>query len=641
MELNIFLKKIKDKLFSNKKTVFFLFLLFLFAFAIRAHLMKYDLMFAFDSYFHARIASYYAQGMFLTKDPIAYYYLSQAPVLVSSFFWFFTAIFYNVLFLGQYSKDSWIWFVKFAPAFFGALTSVAMYFLGKEMFNDKRIGYVMSFFAAIVPSFVYRTMSGFFEEDSLGFLWLVLGFVFLVKAMNEKQLNKKSIINAGLSIIFFSLMAWTWQMFLLIPLVLLSYFGTTLFFMWFNKENKKTIIEFVKIFAIIFILFSIFATVLTGPNWIYRTTEYVTHYLPITPENIARIQNKAPNEGVLAVTVGEENTGWQFFGVKYNLLIIFPLLSLLLIPLHLIQKKKTHPSVLIVFFWTLITLFMAYSKLKFTYTLGLPIAASAGFVFFKAFEFMKNRTSFEKKAIGLGFAFILLTGVAAGTYFVQQKIPHIEQNTGWKETLYWLKDNTPKDAKIMNWWDEGHWIAFITERKLIEDNRNYDFFADANVAQLILAKNEETAKKIVDYYDSDYLVFGSDLLTKQFSLQLYAYNTTNTSDPRFKNTFGAEFNCSKKIDALSGKISYQCGSNTIPEKEMNSFPTTYVSQPNIFLDQRTPGFIYKTKNNSKIYILNNETNKTFIARLWFNDPSVKNFEEVYSNKSVKVFKVKK
>ncbi|MBN2127785.1 MAG: hypothetical protein JW703_05385 [Candidatus Diapherotrites archaeon] len=634
------LKEIKGKIFSNKKTILLLFILFLFAFGIRAHLMRFDLLFAFDSYFHARIASYFAQWNFVNADPLGYYYLAVAPVLKSSFFWMFNAIFYNILTLGTYSKESWILFVKFAPAFFGALTSVAMYFFGKEIF-DKKIGFVMAFFAAVVPSFVYRTMAGFFEEDSLGFLWLVIGFVFFVRAIKEGAINKNSLINAGISVLFFALMAWTWDMFLLIPLVLLSYFGSTLFFMWFNREKNSEIIEFAKIFLIIFILFSVFATVLTGPQWINNTYNYVAEYLPITPENIDRVQNKASDGGVLSVTIGEENTGWQFFGEKYNLLIIFPLLAFILIPLHLIQNKKTNKAILIIFFWTLITAFMAYSKLKFTYTFGLPIAACTGIVFFKAFEFMQNRTSFEKKFIGLGLALMLLIGIGAASFFVTTKVPHIEMNTGWKETLYWVKDNTPTDAKIFNWWDEGHWITFISERKVIEDNRNYDFDADANVAQFILAESEEQAKHITDYYDSDYIVFGSDLLTKQSSLQLYAYNTVNTNDPRFKQTFGVEFKCNKNIDSLNGTVNYVCGSNTIPENEMNLFPTKYISQPNIFLDERTPGFVYREEDNSKIYILNGISNSTFMSHLWFNDPELKNYEEVYWNKDVKVFKVKK
>ncbi|MFH1588833.1 MAG: STT3 domain-containing protein [Candidatus Diapherotrites archaeon] len=711
-------EKIKEKAYSNKKTIFILFLLFLLAFAIRAHLMRFDLMFAFDSYFHARIASYYAQGQFLTLDPMAYYYLDILPPLKSSFFWVFNAILYNILTLGNgltgFSKDSWILFVKFAPAFFGALISVAMYFLGKELFN-KKTGYAMAFFAAVVPSFVYRTMAGFFEEDALGFLWLVLGFVFFAKAVKEGNLSKKSIINALFAIIFFSFMAWTWDMFLLIPLVLVSYFGTTIILMWLKKEGTKNIIGFTKTFLVIFILFSVFATALTGPTWINSTVNYVTKYIPINMENTERVQGGGNEDCVLCKTVGEENTGKQFFGEKYSLLLLFPILALLFIPLDLLlvvlikmkfienkkenhtilmtfftaiiiaivqtaaitvilgldptmtallysvtfllalvvaavkinsfpivfdeKNNKMHNLSLVIFFWTWITLFMALSKLKFTYTFGLPVAASAGVVFFESFELMKKTTGIEKKFIALLMGLMLLGGVGAGIWFVHTKYPQIENPTGWKEGLYWLKDNTPKDAKIFNWWDEGHWISFIGERAVIEDNRNHDFDADADVAKFILSESEEEAKKITDKYDSDYLVFGSDLVTKQGSLQFYAYNTMNSADPRIKQTFGMEFPCRQQIDSLTGKTSYQCGGNNLSQEQMNGVSTTYLTSPNTFLNERTPAFIYKAKNNSAIYILNPVANETFIAKLWFNDPAIENYEEVFWDRQLKIFKV--
>ncbi len=42
----------------DKKSLAILLLIFILGFAVRAHLMKYDLIFGFDSYFHARITSY-------------------------------------------------------------------------------------------------------------------------------------------------------------------------------------------------------------------------------------------------------------------------------------------------------------------------------------------------------------------------------------------------------------------------------------------------------------------------------------------------------------------------------------------------------------------------------------------------------
>ena len=156
---------IVSKIREHKRELLILLCIFLLAFGIRAYMMRYELFFEFDSYFHARIAGYFAEN--------------------TNFFWLFTGAIYKLTtFWMPFNKELWIGFVKIYPALFGALIAVAMYFLGKELY-DSRAGIVFGFFAAIAPSFVYRTMAGFFEEDSLGFLWMVIGFVFFIRAMKQ------------------------------------------------------------------------------------------------------------------------------------------------------------------------------------------------------------------------------------------------------------------------------------------------------------------------------------------------------------------------------------------------------------------------------------------------------------------------
>jgi asparagine N-glycosylation enzyme membrane subunit Stt3 len=554
------------------------------------------------------------------------------------FFWVFTASIYKIFTLGAaYNKDLWILFVKIMPAVFGALISVSMYFFGKETYNEKA-GVVMAFFAALVPSFVYRTMSGFFEEDSLGFLWLVIGFVFLAKALKEPELTKQKIIYAVAAGLFFSVMALTWEMFLLIPMVLGGFLLFTLIIMWFRKVEKQAVVSFLALFFLMFIIFGTVATINDGGTWAWRSYDYVRSYLPISQENVDRLGSKG--EGILAQTVGEENTGKQFFGIKYNALIIFPLLAFFLIPYRLLKNKRDWLS-LIILFWAGITFFMAWNKLKFTYTLGLPIAACGGIVFLEAFNLLRRRgpNMLESKLFALSLAFMLLIGVGAGTFFVTQKVPSIEEFDGWKEALYWMEANTPKDAKFFNWWDEGHWITFIGERGVIEDNRNLDLNADIDFGKFALAETEEEAYALVQKYGSTHLILDEETITKQHSLSAYAYNTTNFADPRLNRHYAVMFNCSNETNQLTGAKTYTCGSNIFDEQTMDAIPSVWTSTPSQVEAGRMPLFVYKKENKSKLYILNAAANKTVVAKLLFNDPSITHFEEAYANSGVRIYKI--
>jgi asparagine N-glycosylation enzyme membrane subunit Stt3 len=508
----------------------------------------------------------------------------------------------------------------------------------------KKAGYVAAIIASVVPAFVYRTMAGFFEDDSLGFLWMIIGFYFFVKAVKPMQFNKNTLKNGLIASLFFGLMAWTWEMFLLIPLVLLSYFFVTIIILFFKDIEKQKIIAFSKVFIVTFLVFALIATLHDNGKWINTLTSYIVQYIPISEENIKRTVERG--EGLFAFTVGEEGPGHPYFGNKYNALIVFPVAALILIPLRSLLKKQVDNVGFIVFFFILITFFMAFSKLKFTYTLGLPLAAGAGVITIELIEFFKKRSAFEKKIAFLGIGFMVLTGIAAGSFFVTQNVPGIEDArfAGWKEAMLWARNNLPENARFFNWWDEGHWITFITERQVIEDNRNIDVQADMDFAAFALAESEEEAFNLVKKYGATHVIFGEDMLSKAASLAIYKYNSTNLSDPRIQyyaglKGLGRSFPCSKNVNQLTGEVTYKCGPNELSEVQYSALPVSYSEKPNTSLTQRDLAFVYRNKNNTRMYIIGSLINKLMVARLWFNDPSLKHFKEVYSNDGVKIFEI--
>ena len=428
---------------DRKKTSFILLLIFILAFAIRGHLLQFELLFGFDSYYHARLVSHILELGFLPeRDPLAYYQLGGATLpAVGAFFWYFNAAIYKIFTLGApYNKDLWIIFVKVLPAVYGAITSVLMYFLGRELYG-KKAGYAMAFFAAVVPAYVYRTMAGFFEEDSFGFIWMIAGLVMFFKAVKVPEFTKQKALYAALAGGLFGIMAFAWGLFILVPILLVAYFPFAVLNLY-AKQGKQRTIDFVKLFAITFGVFFVISFIADGGNWINTAVNYVIGVVPDSiplfvvgvaivliamaayilvatskkagPESTNKtlsfismaslfaviliiatvfvVVDDYRGAGVLENSVGEENTGKQSFRSKYNALIVFPLLGLLLLPYRLFRRKDEHYSVLI-FFWIAITLFMAWYKLKFTYTFGLPIAAAAGVVTIELFYFFSFKTT--------------------------------------------------------------------------------------------------------------------------------------------------------------------------------------------------------------------------------------------------------
>ena len=104
----------------------------------------------------------------------------------------FTAAFlYNIIFaLGVSIKL--IDFCALFPAVMGMLTCFAIYFLGKDI-GGKSVGLLASLFLALSPSYIQRTSFGFFDDETIGILALVL-FAFLFLRANEEGRQLKSTI---------------------------------------------------------------------------------------------------------------------------------------------------------------------------------------------------------------------------------------------------------------------------------------------------------------------------------------------------------------------------------------------------------------------------------------------------------------
>jgi len=83
----------------------------------------------------------------------------------------------------------------FLPAFMGALTCVATYFLGKEIL-DKKTGLIAAFLLTFTPAFIERTMVGFFDNEAVGMLFLVLTLYFFIRSLKRGSIL--SAIFAGL-----------------------------------------------------------------------------------------------------------------------------------------------------------------------------------------------------------------------------------------------------------------------------------------------------------------------------------------------------------------------------------------------------------------------------------------------------------
>ncbi len=75
----------------------------------------------------------------------------------------------------------------------------------------------------------------------------------------------------------------------------------------------------------------------------------------------------------------------------------------------------------------------------------------------------------------------------------------------FREAYYWLRRNTPKDSKVLSWWDYGYQIAGFSDRITIVDNNTWNNKHIATVGK-VMSTGESVAYKTMRQLDANYIL---------------------------------------------------------------------------------------------------------------------------------------
>ncbi len=72
-----------------------------------------------------------------------------------------------------------------------------------------------------------------------------------------------------------------------------------------------------------------------------------------------------------------------------------------------------------------------------------------------------------RSTVGAVVLMSMIAAISSGSSLSSQLGPSV--NSNWYNAMQWIKNNTPADAIITYWWDQGHWITGIAERGAYAD----------------------------------------------------------------------------------------------------------------------------------------------------------------------------
>lgn len=184
-----------------------------------------------------------------------------------------SVIFYKILHVFRINID--LMTISFiTPAILGTLSVLAIYFLGKEV-QGKRTGLFTALLLGVTPAHIQRSITGFFDNESIGILLLVVTYVFFVRGLKTNSM-------------VYGLFA-----------------GITLGFLGISWGAAKYAFDFLALYVIVLILLKKHSTRLLaayGPCIIVGTT--IIAMIPkIGPQIITKIDHAFPI-GILILLAG-------------------------------------------------------------------------------------------------------------------------------------------------------------------------------------------------------------------------------------------------------------------------------------------------------------------------------------------------
>ena len=111
----------------------------------------------------------------------------------------------------------------------------------------------------------------------------------------------------------------------------------------------------------------------------------------------------------------------------------------------------------------------------------------------------------------------------------------------------WLRDNTPKDTRVMAWWDYGYQINGIAERTTLADGNTWNHEHIALLGRALVSNEQvawETARHLADYvlvWSTRHVgILGDDLAKMPHMARIAGsvYDDVNASDYFFVNREG-------------------------------------------------------------------------------------------------------
>ncbi|MFH0929166.1 MAG: STT3 domain-containing protein [Candidatus Aenigmatarchaeota archaeon] len=532
---------------KGKWWVFVLLAILFFSYHIRAINIVEDRVLSFDPIFQYRYTKYFADwGHMPAWDELTYYTgrlieINTSPTLM----FYMTSVIYWILApMGM----SLLTVCAYMSAVYGAMIIIPAFLLGRELSN-KYGGLLTALLVGTAPQILTRTFGSSYDTDQV-----VLFFLVLTLYLGYYALKKKSIFSYCMALIGFAgfLMTWGYSFysFAILAIFAIIYFlmKTLLGDKGFRKadltKNLKGALEELKqnILMLVALLsgLAVFAAI-NYENIIFHITNVIGFAFSaeawIVNISIAELQpfNIFSLEGWITAT-GRFVMGNSFIDI--TILLIFALFIIAGFALKYRKIDTISLSFMLTLF--LIGIYTTFKGIRFTELTSTFFITLIGVGFGSLVEMVDKKDAIYKATI-FGIALFLAFNVLQiGNDLGTQLGPDI--NANWDSAWEFLKTDTPELSIVGTWWDPGHMINSLAERRNYADGAHChnqclytinDRITD--LGKIMATTDENKSFELVRKYQgsspASYWIASDDLIGKFRWLQYFGMGCDGVTDP--------------------------------------------------------------------------------------------------------------
>ncbi len=541
------------------------------AIVLRVLLLRWgDYLNEYDPFFWYRISEYIAKngyGAYFTWHDTLSWFPKGRDIAASSYPGNpFSAVFLFQLLSAIQLKISLLNVAMYFPVFMAAVVCVIAYFFGKD-FGGKATGIFTSLLMAISPSYIGRTVAGFFDTENIGIFGIVATPFFFLRSIQTNNSLPKRVVYAVASGLAMGYAFASWGAARYISSLLLLYVVVMLVI---GKIERRHIISY-SITTIVGFLIAV-AVPRLGVSYILNIEnlaalgaigllvvyEVIKTRMPESQARMAtlglvvlalaafiilpyvgignpiagkflKVLNPFEDAGALYSSVGENKvSSWSVFFADFGITIVLAALGA-----YFILKEGGDSRYYVLLFF-LTAVYFTGTVVRLTLILAFPASLLAGYAIVKLLEPFRTAITRQddvkarrKKAQavavskGLSVIFIVLlfgslvphalnatSSAASPGPLVQSGVPVLfdgKYADDWIKTLSWLNENTTPGSIVCSWWDYGYWIETMANRTTLADGSTMNRTQIINIANMMM-QPQNVSLPLMKKFHVDYVV---------------------------------------------------------------------------------------------------------------------------------------